>query len=262
MVTFSALCTLPEDSTLGRIVEQKIRDVRARAEKAPSRPPPKKSDRSFLEALQNPGLSLIAEIKRRSPSKGALREDLDVHAVAQIYEEHAAAISVVADTPFFGGNLELVSQVRAAVTRPVLLKDFVISEFQIDEGRHHGADGVLLMASVLAPEALEPLIQAARNHGMEALVEVHDPEQMDVVLETSAKIIGVNNRNLNTLEIDLDNFHRLAPRVGKGRVIVTESGLTHKTEIDRVRSQADAVLIGSHLMAAADIRDAIRALGW
>jgi indole-3-glycerol phosphate synthase len=260
------LRTLEPDSVLASIIVRKIADVSERARHADSSSPDA-SDRSFIQALANTTTSrppLIAEIKRRSPSKGPLREDLDLDSVAAIYGRHAAAISVVTDTPFFAGTLEMLTRVRSLVKQPVMLKDFVITDYQVLEARAVGADALLLMASVLMPAAIERLLQLARSLNMEAVVEVHDRGELDVVLEqTSARIVGVNNRDLSTLAIDMDTFPMLADKIrARGLFAVAESGMQDKGDIDALVGKADAVLIGTAFMTAKDIEAKIRELGW
>ncbi|MBK8012552.1 MAG: indole-3-glycerol-phosphate synthase [Deltaproteobacteria bacterium] len=260
-----------ETSVLGRIVEAKIADVQKRATATPieqHRVHAQRTDRSFQGALsrgdavshRNPGL--IAEIKEKSPSKGTLRPDLDPLAIAEIYGRHAQAISVVCDGPFFGGSLDRLAAVRAHVSLPVLLKDFIISEYQIYEGRCFGADAVLLMASVLEPDGLEHLVNVADALGMDALVEVHTEAEIEAVAKGPAKIVGINNRNLHTLEIDPMTFVRLAPLIPRGRTVVAESGIRTKDDLVPLRDVADAVLIGSTLMSAPDIEAKLIELGW
>jgi indole-3-glycerol phosphate synthase len=236
--------------------------VRSTLERLPEHgPDPSPSERSFFAALQRPGLSLIAEIKRRSPSKGAIREGADPIEIARIYARHAQAISVLTDEPFFGGSLDVLAQVRSAVELPLLMKDFVVSEAQIRAGRRAGADSLLLMASLLPPESIEILLSVSRELGMEPLVEVHDERELDEVLSTSARIVGINNRDLGTLAIDRDNFARLAARLDD-RLAVCESGIETREDVERVRATADAVLIGTTFMAAPDIEAKIEELSW
>jgi indole-3-glycerol phosphate synthase / phosphoribosylanthranilate isomerase len=223
---------------------------------------PTPSERDFLASLSKPHLGLIAEIKRRSPSKGAIREGADPVEIAKIYARHAQAISVLTDEPFFGGSLGVLEQVRAAVDVPLLMKDFIVSEAQVRAGRRAGADAVLLMSSLLPPDSIEELLEVARALKMEALVEVHDRAELDEVLGTSARIIGVNNRDLATLAIDLDNFARLAPHFPSDRLTVCESGIETRADVDRVRELADAVLIGTTFMSAPDIEAKIVELSW
>lgn len=265
---FPGLKPLPADSVLGRIIARKITDVRERIRSAPTSTFERTlepSDRSILEALAGKRASvpaLIAEVKRRSPSRGALSVSLAIDVITRFYERHASAISVVCDEPFFGGNLALLREVRSQVTRPVLLKDFIISEYQVIEGRAHGADAVLLMLSVLEPHMIERFMFIARAYRMEALVETHTEEELEAALSTSARIVGINNRDLHTLQIDPERFHRLAPRIGGGRIAVAESGIRSRMDIERLKGIADAVLIGGALMEAPDVEARIRELGF
>ena len=237
--------------------------VRSTLERLPEHgPDPQPSERDFFRALAKPTLGLIAEIKRRSPSKGPIREGADPIAIAEIYARHADAISVLTDEPFFGGSLQVLEQVRMAVPLPLLMKDFILSEAQIRAGRRAGADAVLLMASLLPPESIEHLLGVARSLGMEALVEVHDRRELDEVLQTSARIVGVNNRDLTTLAIDLENFARLAPMIPDGRLAICESGIESRADVERVRDLADALLIGTTFMSAQDIEAKIVELSW
>lgn len=222
------------------------------------------SDRDFHGALRSDGLSLIAEIKHRSPSRGVIREDFDPAAIARAYDRGASAISVLTDAPHFGGQHAFVGLARAACTRPLLAKDFFIDAFQIREARAAGADAILLMASVLDAATIESFLGEARALGMDALVEVHSEAELDAVLgETSARIVGVNSRDLTTLKIDDATIFDLAPRVrAAGKVMVAESGVFERAQVDRLRDVADAVLIGTGLMMAADLDAKIHELGW
>jgi indole-3-glycerol phosphate synthase / phosphoribosylanthranilate isomerase len=255
-----SLKTHPAGSALGRIIAQKIEDVSQRM-KQTTLGELEPSDRSFYEALAK-GRALIAEVKKRSPSKGLLRKNLDVEAIGRIYDQHAAAISVVTDEPFFGGSLMLLAAVRARVRRPVMLKDFVISEFQIQEARAYGADAVLLMASVLDRDSLAELYGLTRSLGMDALVEVHTEAELEEVLTTEARIIGVNNRDLATLTIDPEHVFDLAPKIPRDRLRVAESGIESRAMLDRLAGVVDAVLIGTAFMQADDVEAKIRELSW
>jgi indole-3-glycerol phosphate synthase len=233
------------------------------------------ADRDLVAALSGPGLALIAEIKARSPSRGALRPELDASApggaspealaaLAGVYDAHADALSVLTDTPHFGGAPARLGQVRALSRRPILAKDFFVSEYQVIEARALGADAILLMASVLDDAELERLLGLARGLGMEALVEVHDAAELDRVLDhTSARIVGVNARDLKTLRVDPEVFDRLGPRVrAAGRLFVAESGLHDRAAADHLRTLADATLVGTSLMLAPDPAAKLEALGW
>jgi indole-3-glycerol phosphate synthase/phosphoribosylanthranilate isomerase/anthranilate synthase/indole-3-glycerol phosphate synthase/phosphoribosylanthranilate isomerase len=262
------LKTLAPGSVLEQIIRRKIEDLAEREQRFSARKmrdaPP--SDRSFLDALAHAKRrpALIAEIKKRSPSQGPIREALDLQAVAEIYDRHAAAISVVTDGPFFGGDLPMLTKARRYARRPVLLKDFVVSEHQVREARGFGADAILLMASVLVPAALERFLAVARSMRMEALVEVHDESELHEVLEhTSARIVGVNNRDLRTLAIDGRNFGRMADQIrARSLVAVSESGIETRADLEALTGKADAVLIGTTLMRAVDIGAKLGELGF
>ncbi|HEX4579314.1 MAG TPA: indole-3-glycerol-phosphate synthase [Candidatus Dormibacteraeota bacterium] len=200
------------------------------------------------------GGTVIAEIKRRSPSGGLLRPDLDAVAVATVYEAAgAAAVSVLTDGPDFGGSLDDLRAVRSAVEMPVLRKDFVVSPVQVAEARVAGADWVLLIATILDGDTLEEALDTARRCGAGALVEVHTDEDLDRALASGAVCIGINNRDLTTLTTALDTFARLRARVPAGVVTVAESGVRDATDVARLVGEgADAVLVGEALMRHPD----------
>ena len=215
-----------------------------------------------VAALQAPGLSLIAEYKPRSPSKGPIRPDARPEDIAALYRPYATAMSVLCDGPFFGGSYATLQRVRAIVDFPLLAKDFVVDAYQLHEARAHGADMVLLMCSVLPAETLAELLAVTRSLGMAALVETHDDAELQVALDVGARIIGVNSRNLKTMAIDLIEARERLARVPADRVRVAESGLTTRASVDAMRPVGDAALIGSHLMGAQDPQAAIEALGF
>jgi indole-3-glycerol phosphate synthase len=200
------------------------------------------------------GGTVIAEIKRRSPSAGLLRDDLDPVAVANGYEAAgAAAISVLTDGPDFGGSLDDLAAVRGAVEVPVLRKDFVVSPVQIAEARVAGADWVLLIAAIFDDAGLVEALDAARRCGAGALVEVHTDSELDRAVAAGAVCIGINNRDLVTLATDLGTFARLRPRVPAGTVTIAESGVRGPSDVRRLIGEgADAVLVGEALMRAPD----------
>ncbi|HEX4755969.1 MAG TPA: indole-3-glycerol-phosphate synthase [Candidatus Dormibacteraeota bacterium] len=200
------------------------------------------------------GGTVIAEIKRRSPSGGTLRADVDPAALAAAYEAAgAAAVSVLTDGPDFGGGLDDLRAVRAAVEMPVLRKDFVVSPVQIAEARVAGADWVLLIATVLEGDTLEEALDTSRRCGAGALVEVHTDEDLDRALAAGATCIGINNRDLTTLSTDLRTFARLRARIPAGVVTVAESGVRDAADVERLVGEgADAVLVGEALMRHAD----------
>jgi indole-3-glycerol phosphate synthase len=224
--------------------------------------------RGFADALRVDASSatprLIAEIKKVSPAKGALNPDMDVRAMAGLYERAgASAISVLTDARYFSGHLDDLRAVRSVVSLPVLRKDFVVDAYQLAEARAAGADAVLLIVSAFdAPlAAIRSLLAAAREVGLDCLVEVHDEEELDVALEAGAEVIGVNNRNLKTFDVSLDVTERLAPRVPGDKILVSESGIATRAEAQRVRrAGASAILVGSAIVSAADPAAKVREL--
>jgi indole-3-glycerol phosphate synthase len=199
-------------------------------------------------------VNVIAECKRRSPSRGVIRADYDPMTIARSYESAgAAAISVLTEPTFFDGALEHLSAVRTAVTTPLLRKDFVISEYQLLEARAAGADAVLLIVAALDDQELRHLLTAARSLGLDALVEVHDDPELSRAIDTGADIIGVNNRNLRTLAVDVDASERLIAHMPSHVVAVSESGLKTAADLRRLRQCGyHAFLIGERFMAAPD----------
>jgi indole-3-glycerol phosphate synthase len=216
----------------------------------------------FVRALRERGLRVIAECKRRSPSKGILRVDYDPAAIASAYEAAgAAAISVLTEPTFFDGAIEHLVAVRAAVTVPVLRKDFIVSEFQIAEARAYGADAVLLIVGALDQPTLVALCRAARDHGLAALVEVHDAEEMARAVDVGVRVIGVNSRNLKTLDVDTTRFEALADAIPADVVAVAESGIRSHDDLRRLAARRyNAFLVGERLMTRSDPGAALREL--
>jgi indole-3-glycerol phosphate synthase len=260
---------------LDRIVAQKRREV---AERRASRPYPdvERDARAqapaldFAAALAAPGMRLIAEVKGASPSKGVLIEPFEPAAIAADYLAAGAdAISVLTDEPFFRGSLDHLRAVKALSLEatpprspvPVLRKDFLLDPYQVAEARAAGADAVLLIVAMLDDAALRALGTAAGDYGMAALVEVHDERELERALETGARIVGINNRNLHTFEVDLATTERLAPRVPEGVLVVGESGIHGADDVRRLEAAGvSAILVGESLVKAADRRAAIAAL--
>ena len=209
---------------------------------------------SLKERLSSPGFHLIAEIKRASPSKGLIAEKFHPVRIAREYQQGgASAISCLTDEPFFKGHLEYLAAIREEVSLPLLRKDFIIDEIQLEEARAFGADAVLLIVAALEPKRLLELIRAAKNLGLEALVEVHQEEELEIALTAGAEIIGINNRNLHTFEVDLKTCLRLAPKVPKGVPVVAESGLKKPEDLKLLKEAGiKAALIGESLMRAED----------
>lgn len=207
---------------------------------------------SFRAALRRETVAVIAEVKRRSPSSGAIREDLDPAGRAALYAAHgAAAISVLTDGPYFGGSIEDLRSAARRVAVPLLRKDFILDEVQVLEARAAGAAGVLLIVRALGPR-LRPLLQYASELGLDALVEVHTAGELSSALEAGATIIGVNSRDLDTFTIDMDAALSLVSNVPPDCIAVAESGMVEAGDVVRAAEVgADAVLIGTALSAAA-----------
>jgi indole-3-glycerol phosphate synthase len=212
--------------------------------------------------LRGAGSSVIAEVKRRSPSKGDLAEIADPTALARQYAAGgAAAISVLTEGRRFGGSLDDLRAVRAAVDTPLLRKDFVIEPYQVLESRVAGADLVLLIAAALDDDMLRRLHDLAGELGLTVLVEVHDEAETARAVDLGAELVGVNARNLKTLEVDVDTFGRLAPQIPDDRVLVAESGIATPVDVKRyVAEGARAVLVGEALVRDGDPEGAVRAM--
>ncbi len=230
--------------------------VRAVAERAPP-------TRDFFAVLAAPGpIKLIAEIKKASPSAGLIRADFEPVAIAKIYHQHGATcLSVLTDEPYFQGKLEYLEQVRAEVSIPCLRKDFILDKYQLYEARAAGADAVLLIAECLDDCNLRALHNEAVALGMAPLVELYDPENLQRVFDAGATLIGVNNRDLRTFHTDLEHTLRLRDRVPDQCVLVAESGIRTRADVERLQAAGvDAILVGESLMRQADIGAAVDAL--
>jgi len=218
--------------------------------------------RPFLAALRGPRIRLIAEVKGASPSAGAIRPEFDPAAIARGYEDAgAAAISVLTDARYFRGADAHLVEVRRAVGVPVLRKDFVIDPYQVYEARALGADAVLLIAAVLSPASVEDLQGLAHELGMAALVEVHAEADLRGALAARAPLVGINNRNLDTLEVTLEPARMLRPRIPEGVTVVAESGIEARSQVEEMeRLGMHAVLVGTALMRAPDPAARVREL--
>ena len=216
----------------------------------------------FEAALAAPGTPVIAECKRRSPSHGVLVAQYDPCAIARAYERGgAAAISVLTEPAFFDGSLEHLSAVRVAVSLPLLRKDFIVDEYQLLEARAAGADAILLIVAALDGNTLVRLQTRAWELGLAALVEVHDEDELKRALDCGARIVGVNNRNLRTLDVDVEASDRLAALMPRGPITVSESGLRSRAEVDRLKALGyRAFLIGERFMTDADPARAVAEL--
>jgi indole-3-glycerol phosphate synthase len=256
------------ENVLERIVAAKRQEVaRLRAgiplavlERAAAAAPP---PRDFLAALTGcPATPVIAEIKRRSPSAGALAGEVDPAGQARAYARGgAAALSVLTDGPFFGGSLDDLRAAKAAVELPVLRKDFIVDPAQLYESRAAGADAVLLIAAALTSDELAELHGLACELGLAALVEVHHERELVAALAPRPRLLGINNRDLTSLTVDLDTCLRVRPRIPAGPLVVAESGVESPADVARLHAGGlDAFLVGSSLMRAADPAAALAAL--
>jgi indole-3-glycerol phosphate synthase len=211
-------------------------------------------DRPFREALVRPGLSLIAEFKRRSPSIGEISAGAKVPEQVAAYERGgAAALSVLTDERHFGGSLEDLRAARAACSLPILRKDFIVDPYQLYEAAVNGADAVLLIVRALDDRVLDAMYVEARGLDLDCLVEVHDAEELQRALEMDAETIGINNRDLDSGTVDVATTYQLMPDVPAGKTVVAESGISSRQELEELeRVGVDAVLIGGALMSAGD----------
>jgi indole-3-glycerol phosphate synthase len=218
--------------------------------------------RPFEEALLRPGISLIAEHKRRSPSAGVIREGSTVEAIAGAYERGgAAALSILTEPFHFGGSLDDLRAARAVSTLPVLRKDFIVDPYQLYEAAAAGADAILLIVAALEPDPLWELLREARELDLDALVEVHDEHELEVALNVEADVLGINNRDLVDFSIDIERTYELLSDVPAGKTVVSESGFSTREQLDDLeRVGVDAVLIGETLMRADDVEEACRRL--
>ncbi len=207
-------------------------------------------------------IKFIAEVKKASPSAGIIREDFNYIDIAKEYETGgASAISVLTDKEFFKGDLKYLSEIKETVSLPALRKDFIIDPYQIYEARAAGADLVLLIARILNKEEINAFLVLSHELGMECLVEVHDNDELETVLETEAAIIGINNRNLDTFETNLDTSLQLCNRIPEGKIIVSESGIKTRADVLVLEEAGiDAILIGETLMRSRDISQKIKEL--
>ncbi len=218
--------------------------------------------RPFADALARPGLSVIAEHKRRSPSAGPIRADLELEDVVVAYERGgAAALSILTEGPSFDGSLDDLRAARAATGLPLLRKDFIVDPYQVQESFAAGADAILLIVAALTPGELSALHDQATGLGLSVLVEVHDEPELEAALTLGARIVGINNRDLKTLEVDTRRTYELLPRVPGQALSVAESGFSRPEQLNElVRAGVDGVLIGEALMRSSDVETACRAL--
>ncbi len=218
--------------------------------------------RNFRQALLGEDISVIAEIKKASPSLGDIALDLDIAKTAISYEEGgASAISVLTEEDYFKGELSFIKSVKEATRIPVLRKDFIFEEYQIYESKYLGADAVLLIATILEKEVLKQLVDISMSLNIEPLVEIHTEEDLKKTLVTKAKVIGINNRDLKTFDTDIKVTQRLISSVGSGKIIVSESGIKTKEDVKWLKSLGvDAILVGESIVKAEDSKAKIQSL--
>ncbi len=216
----------------------------------------------FANALKEEGVSIIAEVKRASPSRGVLRHDFSPVALARAYADNgAAAISVLTESKYFQGSIEHLTEIREAVEIPLLRKDFIFDPYQVYESRAYGADALLLIVAILEQEQLDELSTLSHELGLTCLVEVHNESEVERALFSGARIIGINNRDLNTFQVDIGTTQRLRPLIPGSRVVVSESGISSRRDIDNLkRWGVNAALVGEALITAGDIAAKMREL--
>ncbi|MDX6667886.1 MAG: indole-3-glycerol phosphate synthase [Solirubrobacteraceae bacterium] len=254
-------------SVLEEIVAATRRDVVRRARELPQAELERElarrgEDRPFTEAVARPGISVIAEHKRSSPSGGAMGQDVAVAEIVRAYERGgAAALSIVTEPAYFGGSLADLREARGASALPILRKDFIVDPYQLYESATAGADAILLIVAALSADELAGLYGEARTLDLDVLVEVHDERELDSALTVDADVIGINNRDLTDFSVDIRRTFDLLSDVPAGKAVVSESGFANRAELDELeRVGVDAVLVGETLMRAEDPEAACRAL--
>ena len=248
-------------NVLDSIVTQKRQEIAAaqlrlpiaEVKRAAAAAPAPRSFRGALAAA--PGMALIAEIKKASPSAGLIRDDFDAVAIAQIYENHGAhCLSVLTDEHFFHGHLDYLRAVRSASRCPILRKDFILDPYQVYEARAAGADAILLIAECLNDQELAALFALAGELGMDALVELYEPANLERVVQIGASLVGINNRNLKTFATDLHHTIHLAPHLPPEVLLVSESGIRTRADVERLHAAGcHAMLVGETFMRSPDI---------
>ncbi len=252
---------------LDEIIEQTCVDVARRREALPlsaleQSAANRAEPRPFAEALTAPGVAVIAEHKRSSPSKGVIGTGAPLETIVDAYERGgAAALSVLTEGHWFGGSLDDLRAARAAVELPILRKDFIVDPYQVYEAAAAGADALLLIVAALHPEDLKVLFREARGLDLDVLVEIHDEEELEIALDADAEVLGINNRDLRDFSVDLQRTFELLADVPAGKIVVSESGIATREQLDELEEVGvDAVLVGEMLMRADDVESALRDL--
>ena len=216
------------------------------------------SEKDYIDALSSKRTGLIAEIKPKSPSRGFIRRSINIKDIIDAYETRAQCISVLTDSKYFGGSLKLLQLASDYSRLPVLRKDFIIDEYQIYQARLFGADAVLLIASLLSVEDIKKFLEISRSLGMACQVEIHNQSDLDKVLQTDAKLIAINNRDLKTMKKDVNTTIELSKKIPKDKIRISESGINNNECLRRVAPYIDVVHIGSAFMEADDIKKKIK----
>ena len=252
---------------LDDIVADKIQEVEKRKHELPieglkKRIQERSSPLDFASALKGAQVKLIAEVKKASPSRGIIREEFNPVDIARTYSSNgAAAISVLTDTKYFMGSLDYLREIRKALDKPVplLRKDFILDEYQVYEARVAGADAILLIVAILESEKLTEFLELSHQLGMKCLVETHNEYECEIAVNSGARVIGINNRDLRTFTVDIETTGRLRQLIPPDRIVISESGIKNRNDIERLKSwDVNAVLIGESLMASADIAVAMK----
>lgn len=250
-----------QGTVLDKIVKDKAVWVEARKQQQPLESFQQRvtlSSRSFYDALQGTRTAFILECKKASPSKGLIRDDFDPEMIAGIYRHYASAVSVLTDEKYFQGDFAFLPVVSAAITQPVLCKDFIIDPYQIYLARYYQADAILLMLSVVDDEQYRQLAAIAHSLQMGVLTEVSNEQELERAIALEAKVVGINNRDLRDLSIDLNRTRELAPRLGPGVTVISESGINNYRDVRELSHFANGFLIGSALMEEEDLHAAVR----
>lgn len=249
------------ESILAKIVEAKKKWLFAKKRLFPLdifKSEVKKADRDFYEALESEKSVFILECKKGSPSKGIIRKKFNLDEIASVYKNYANVISVLTDEDFFMGSFANLETIRNQTTQPILCKDFIIDEYQVYLARYYKADAILLMLSVLDDAKYKKLAKLAHRLGMGVLTEVSNEEELQRAIKLKAKVIGINNRNLRDLSIDLNTTRLLAPKIPKGTIIISESGIYKNQEVRDLRDYVNGFLVGSSIMGERNLELAVR----
>jgi len=252
---------------LNRIIAQKREEVEQRKRSMPlsfleERIAHRKAPLDFALALDGDHTRLIAEVKRSSPSRGVLCPNFNPVELAKSYAQGgAAAISVLTEANYFEGSLDYLSAIREEVRLPLLMKDFIFDPYQVYESSAYGADALLLIVAILSQEQLDELLSLSHSLGLRCLVEVHSQDEVERALLSQAKIIGINNRDLNTFTVDINTTRRLRPLIPRQRIVVSESGITNRSDVEKLKEWGvNAVLVGEALVTASDVQTKVREL--